>query len=348
MATKRFSLSRMILNSDNQATPEYEDHFRSQRANSAWKEKLGIGGGGNMPDQAEISIPWSRLRRDLTTSTLGSGAATIGLDIPEIQASLRPTSLIMRLPITILDGCQGNVSLPRVSTGATASGLSEIQSFTSADMVFGAAAAGPARISVACTFSRQLLAQAGGSESLDRFLTTELKRALSYQIDSWLLNGSGVNGQPLGIFPKDVTQTFPFTMNTYSGAVTWPKICAIQKSLENAFIDSDSAVWLIGTGTAEKWRQAPRGTSTANFILQDGKVGTIPTYATTYVGTGEQTVLGDWSQWVLAIWGDGVDLVVDRFTKAATGEIVITAALYYQSFIRRPTAFCVSTDTGAV
>lgn len=201
MAIKRYySLSRALNSIDTRNSPEFEDSFPIEKNNQEWKDRFGIEAKGARPGCRQISVPWSKLQtRDLTTATGASGAFTVGTDVPEIQASLRPTSLLMKLPITVLENCQGNVVLPRISTGVSPSALTEIQSFTSSDPAFGAANAGPQRMSAAVYFSRRLLAQAAGNEGIDRVLTTELKRAISFQIDTYLLQGTGINAQPIGV-----------------------------------------------------------------------------------------------------------------------------------------------------
>jgi HK97 family phage major capsid protein len=194
------------------------------------------------------------------------------------------------------------------------------------------------------TFSKQLLAQAGGNEAIDRVLTTELLRALSFQVDTQLLTGSGVAGQALGI----LTTASSLNPSTYGASATWAKIMAQQTQLEQAFVDAESACWVIGTNTANKWRQLLRGTSTAYFAIEDGKVGNIAVYPTTFIPTtSEQSVLADWSQVVIGIFGQGVDLVWDPYTKASSGEVVISANLYWQVYLRRPQVFVVSTDSAA-
>jgi HK97 family phage major capsid protein len=323
-------------------------HYRLSKANQAWKDKLGIGTAARHPAQVEITVPWSKLSltRDLTTGGATSSASfAVGVDVPEVQKSLRPTSLFMKLPITVLDNCQGEVVLPRIATGNVPAAGTEIANLTSADVAFGAANGGPQRLFASCTFSRQLLAQASqaGGESIDRILTTELLRALSFQIDTYFLQESGVNGQPIGLLNTAAS----LTSNTWGAAASWPNIVAAIKQLEANTIDAENAFFLLGTNTAAKWRQLLRGTSTGLFALEDSKVGPVPAYVSTFIGSTEQTVLADFSQLVLACFGDGVDVVYDPYSLASTGEIRITLNLYYQLFARRPQAFVVSTDSGA-
>jgi len=348
MAKPRYSLTRALAAAETQGSPEYESHFELKRQNASWKDKLGIGSLANKPYKREICVPWDKLTlstRDLTTQTQASGAFTVGLDVPVVQKSLRPTSLMMRLPITVIDGLEGNLVLPRISTGVSPVGGSEIQSLTTGDPAFGAANAGPQRLLASVTFSKELLALAGGNEAIDRVLTTELLRALSFQVDQQLLTGSGVNGQALGILTQSATST-----NTYVAANGFSQIIGVQKQLEDGLVDSNNACWLLSTATAKLWRTLLKNTSTAHFILDgDGKVNDIAAYVTSYIpSTSDQTVVADWTQLVVGVFGQGIDLVYDVYTKAASGEIIISCNLWWQVFIRRPSVFVVSTNAGSI
>ena len=90
-----------------------------------------------------------------------------------------------------------------------------------------------------------------------------------------------------------------------------------------------------------------RASSTANFIAQEGKIGEIPYYATTFLSTTEQAILADWSTVALVCWGSGLEFIVDPFSLASSGEIVVTALIYYNVFARRPQTVVISTDSGA-
>jgi HK97 family phage major capsid protein len=358
MATdKRFSLSRMLVNADSQNSPEFETHYRLVKANEGWKNTYGIGSAGMRRGASEVSIPWGalakkkkRLTRDLTTQTQSSGAFTVGTDVPVgIQKSLRPTSIIFKLPITVLENCQGSVVLPRISSGVTPSSGTEIQNLTpSVDPSFGAANGGPQRMTCQVVFSRQLLAQAAltAGGGIDQILTDELCRAISTQIDSQILVGSGVNGQALGI----LTNPGATSTNTYVAAGGWGQVMAAQKQIEDGFVDAKNACWLVSTNTAKVWRTTLRTGNSARYILdQSDRVNDVDAYATSFIpASSDQTILADWTQLVFCSFGQGIDLVYDPYTKAGSGEVVITANLFWQAFIRRPQTFVISTNAGSV
>jgi len=355
MATdKTYSLTRALSNAQTHNSPEFGEHYRLSKENEGWKSKFSIGSAATRQGMSTIQVPWLALRpdklkkrqkRDLSTATGASGTFTVGTDVQlGVQASLRPTSIMAKLPVTFLENCQGSVVLPRISSGVSPSQLSELQNFTSADPAFSATHAGPQRLSASVTFSRQLLQQSVNS-SIDAVLANELCRAISFALDTNLISGSGVNGQAIGLINQSATST-----NTYVAAGGWGQVIGVQKQLEDNFIDADSACWLVSTQTAKVWRTTLRTGNSARYILdQSSRVNNVDAYVSSFIpASSDATILADWTQLVVATFGQGVELTFDPFTKASTGEVVITANLYYQFFCRRPQAFVVSTNPGSI
>src|ERR1700745_1571526 len=130
MAKQRYSLTRALDNIETQNAPKVEEHHGLVRGNNDWKNKFNIGSVGLRPGCREICVPWDKLSltRDLSTQTQASGGYTVGESVPIVQQSLKPTSLMMRLPITCISGLQSELVLPRISTGVSPASGSEIQS----------------------------------------------------------------------------------------------------------------------------------------------------------------------------------------------------------------------------
>jgi HK97 family phage major capsid protein len=351
-ADKSYSLTRALANAETRNSIEHESHFRLAKANEAWKSQFSIGSSATRQGMSTIQVPWRALRpdkklkkRDLSTATGASGTFTIGSDVQlGVQASLRPTSIMAKLPVTFLENCTGSVVLPRISSGVSPSQLSELQNFTSADPAFSATHAGPQRLSAAVTFSRQLVQQSINS-SIDSVLANELCRAISFQLDTNLIAGSGVNGMAIGLINQNAT-----SQNTYVAAGGYGQVISAQKQIEDASIDAENAFWLVSSNTAKVWRTTLRTGNTARYILdQSSRVNDIDAYATSFIpASSDQTILADWTQLVVATFGQGVELTFDPFSKASTGEIIVTINLYYQFFCRRPQAFVVSVNSGAI
>jgi len=50
-------------------------------------------------------------------------------------------------------------------------------------------------------------------------------------------------------------------------------------------------------------------------------------------------IVGSWEDYDLFIWGNGVDLTVDPYSKANCGQVVITATMFYNGGPRDNNAF---------
>jgi HK97 family phage major capsid protein len=322
--------------------PEAEESFKLSRQDEAILSK--VNRGIDKPFKGSMRAPFEAFAtRDLAVGPSSNASTLVGTKIPAILAALRPSSLFMKLPLQIIEGATDVFVLPRIQVGEQASPVSEIQLLASTDPSFSATGAGPATLRVQATVSKQLLAQAAGNESMDDILKRDLCAAISQKLDFEIVNGSGVAGDVSGI----INQIAALNSFTFGAAAAWPKFCSAQQVLEANFVDQDRCCYLVGPATAGKLRQALRGTNTAQFILQDGMIDNVCSYVTSFLSSTETVILADWSSIAVAIWGSGIDLVVDPYSLAAYGKVVVTAQLLYNAYCLRPQTVLVSTDSGA-
>jgi hypothetical protein len=174
-------------------------------------------------------------------------------------------------------------------------------------------------------------------------LKRDLCAAISQKLDNEIINGSGVAGDISGI----INQISVLNSFTFAGAASWAKFCSAQQVLETNLVDQDRCCYLVGPATAGKLRQTLRGTSTARFILHNGRIENIDCYVTSFLSGVENVILADWSTIAVAIWGSGIDLVVDPYSLAAYGKVIVTAQLLYNAYCMRPQTVILSTDSGA-
>jgi HK97 family phage major capsid protein len=302
-------------------------------------------------------------RRDLTADDPAkTGYYLVNQRIPDVLDALRPVSLIGQLPITVLSGLSGAISLPRVGTGLQGSTAMEYGSgnaTSESDITFGAPGTlRPLRLTVYNKFSRQLLAQ--GATGISDLVKRDIAYGLAQQLDNQLINGNGLaTGQANGILNQVSGNTTSFT---FGAAAAWPAFLVAQNQLEAAYVRPDH--WVIGTATAKKVRNVLRGTSAARLLCDvdpicpdiDGEIymsnlvgvemiGKYPVCVTPYLST-EQAVLGQWNLVYILIWGAGIELTVDPFSAANTGEIAVVGNLMYNICLRHPAALAISTDAG--
>lgn len=78
-------------------------------------------------------------------------------------------------------------------------------------------------------------------------------------------------------------------------------------------------------------------------IFYDDKVNGRPAYASPSVN-GEEVIFGDFSKTAVGLWGDGITILVDPFTRASQGELVLTATAFADTAVYNKNAFVLISD----
>ena len=80
------------------------------------------------------------------------------------------------------------------------------------------------------------------------------------------------------------------------------------------------------------------------YLWQDDQINGYAAWSTNQI-TDNKVIFGNFADLLIGSW-QGVDLVVDPYTRAGTGEIVITITQPLDVAVRHPQSFTVSTDAG--
>jgi len=172
--------------------------------------------------------------------------------------------------------------------------------------------------------SRKALKQAG--EGLEAAIRRDLNAVIGTELDRVVINGTGAAGQPLGIIPG--AATYGITSTAVGATATWAAFRAeIVAFMEANAITSasqvnlafDPAIWaelddalITGTAVSELDRLVK---NVGNPAISN----TIPDETAIMTATVQGVAPG-----YLGIYG-GVDLIRDPYTKAASGQLVLTA-----------------------
>src|SRR5262249_8342280 len=154
------------------------------------------------------------------------------------------------------------------------------------------------------TLSKQLLSQ--NSLGVENFVRASMRKTLGSALDAGALSGVG-GKEPLGLINNANVNTI-----TFSGAATRAKLVSMQDELttDNAGnLNQDSLAYVTTPTAASKLMQASQTTGQARFLWEgnefSGNVAGLPARSTSNVGSGNQMICGDWSQLVVAFWGEG-------------------------------------------
>jgi hypothetical protein len=226
----------------------------------------------------------------------------------------------------VVDGVAANPNSPPVFTGG---------SVGTAPMVFQ-----PLRLSFKVPVSNQLLVQS--PTVFTPVLREQISRGISSMLDNLALFGTGpANGQPLGVF-SSVTP-----VNLAATPMTWVNYQGYRQSILQTDLDPDTFGGILspallnyvdqtqayGAGTSYSiWEKMVDGHPERFFV--GNEINT-----STPMASGKGIFLGIWRFLYIMLWGDGVEVVFDRYSSADTGETIVRANLLANVGITFPAAF---------
>lgn len=297
-----------------------------------------------------IAVPWGDPEaRSMSVSTFAHGGALVGSAPVSMLGAIRNTLSLERLGALVLVGLSGDVSIGYGSTKVTAEWLSEKAQANLQTAKFRPLALSPKRITAKFSVTRQLLTQVG--PMLETYLRTQAGAAISAELERVAVEGSGA--APVGIL--NVNGVNVVTGGSNGAAPTWDHVTALEHAVSDSDADDGSTGWLVsplvrrklrrtarnGTGSAMIWDGGPRDLLGHFAGISRG----VPDDLTKGTSTNCSAIVhGAWSQYAIGIWGPGIDVTVDPYTRADEGLVVITVNLHVDSGVIDPKGFAVMPD----
>lgn len=261
---------------------------------------------------------------------------------------LFPGSVAERLGIQRINITQGELAFPVATAGAVfgwqTTELADVgaaSEYETTERSLNPDHTGGAQMII----SRKALKQAG--EGLESAIRRDLNAAIGAELDRVVINGSGAAGQPLGIIPG--AATYGITSTPVGAAATWAafraQIVAFMQanaitSASQVNLGFDPAIW------AELDEALITGTAVSEWDRLTKHVGTP---AISNVIPAETAILTATVQGVapgyLGIYG-GVDLIRDPYTKAQSGQLVLTGLVTADFTVPRGLQTRILTDIG--
>ncbi len=321
-------------------------------SNRSLQEIHGMGG-TEMSRQTEMLRQFMVMQtRNLTAGNFPSAGALVGIDLlaGSLIELLRNKQVFGSLGTTNLGGLVGNIAIPRQTGASTAYWLPEGGAVTESDQVFNQLGMTPHRLAAQTAYDKQLLAQA--SISVEAMVRNDIALQMALKKDLAILVGSGVNGEPLGIFNTTGVQTVSF-----SGAASWAKVIEFETNLATANADQTGMpVWITSPGVRGKWKNIPKVAASTFPIFLWGDDNMVNGYSTTVSNQVSSQASGSVpanavyygvpSEIIDATWA-GIDTVVNPYSLDSTGQIRLTVQMFCDIALRHAPAWIVSTDSGA-
>ncbi len=237
-----------------------------------------------------------------------------------------PGSVAERLGVQRINITQGELAFPVATAGAMfgwqtteLGNVAAASEYRTAERSLNPDHTGGAQMVI----SRKALKQAG--EGLESAIRRDLNAVIGAELDRVVINGSGAAGEPLGIIPG--ATEYGIASTPVGAAATWAafraQIVAFMQanaitSAAQVNLGFDPAIW------AELDEALIAGTAVSEWDRLTKHVGTpaisnvIPAETAIMTATVQGIAPG-----YLGLYG-GVDLIRDPYTKAASGQLVLT------------------------
>lgn len=147
---------------------------------------------------ARMKANYDWAAKSLTTNVMAGGGAFVPEDLlPEVIEFLRPMSAVRRIDPTILPNPSGNLHVPKLTNGATATYRGEATSNRSQTPGTGDVVLTFKILDVVIPISRELIMTS--SPNVDAVITTDATRAIAQAEDTAFIRGNGSQFSPKGL-----------------------------------------------------------------------------------------------------------------------------------------------------
>lgn len=301
-------------------------------------------------DVLEAPLPGAE-RRGIVTGTDTQGGYLVGQEPITFIEMLYARMVLKQAGARTLTGLVGDLPLSRVTGGATTAWLSENGEATESDYTFAQTMLSPKTISATTAISRKALLQS--SVDVERMTREDIAQAIALGVDRAALHGSGTDPEPLGLAANSEVTVVPIGDN--GGAPGWSHIVALETAIANANADVQRMAYITNPKVRGYLKTAPKVSGYPNFIWENGPnpLNGYRALVTTQVrsdltkgtGTGLSAIFfGNWQDLIIGVWGDGLDILVDKYTQGRKGQLLVTGFMDVDIAPRHPESFAVILD----
>ncbi len=350
--TRSYSLARAI---NATANKDWKSAGMELAASEAIAKRTGMSPEGFFVP-AEVAQRMSAQRAFDATVTANTGGNLIQTSVlgGEFVDVLRNALVLNKMGIRILGGLTSNIAIPRKTAASVLQNATELQTFTDTNPTTTQIALSPKRVGGTIPYSKQALIQS--SLDVDSMLYGDLTAGLAVMIDNLGINGTGTAPQPRGLVNQAGIGAVVGGVN--GAQITWAHLVGLESACANVNAEPDEMAGYIVNTKTRGWCKQTSKIATGNFMplwgdgvaplnsYRAGVTNNVVSNGTKGTAAGITSTLAfssDWSNLLLALFG-GLDIVVDPYTLASSGQYRITANQFIDFAVRNPACFAVMTD----
>jgi len=329
---KRFSFTRALHALANPTDRQAQEAAAFEReVSEATSKKYGRPAGG-------ILVPNEVLeqKRDLTVGSATAGGNLVATDLlsGSFIDQLKNKMAIMAANPSMLTGLEGNISIPRQTSGSTAYWVGEGSAPTESNLAFDQVNMTPKTIGAFVDYSRRLLLQA--SIDVEQRIRNDIAENIALELDRAAVYGTGSSNQPLGI--KDTTGIGTQTITTFG---TFAEYIAMETDIAVANAEVANMFYIINSSARGALKSTEVASGTGKFVFENGEINGYKAIVTNQLANND-ALFGDFSKFTIGMWS-GLDLTVDPYAGATSGNVRVIALQDVDYAVTQPGAFCFGT-----
>lgn len=311
---------------------------------------------GHQGKAGTFRVPFDVLAqsRDLTVGTATAGGNLVATDLRSgsFIELLSNAMSVMQMGATMLTDLNGNVAIPRQTSGASIFWVAEGGTVTESNLAFDQVALTPKTAGTFVDMSRQLLLQS--SISVEEFVRRDLALRMALGLDLAALNGSGSSNQPRGVLNTAGIGSVPGGTN--GAAPTWPHIVGLESKVSIANADVGTMGYLTNSAVRGKLKTTQKFDGTNGVpVWGDGNEplngyparvsNQVPSNLTkgTASGVCSAILFGNWADVLIGMWG-GLDILPNPYILSGTGSVRIEVYQTCDVQVRHPESFAAMVD----
>lgn len=293
-----------------------------------------------------------RANPPMDTATSNHGKELVFTERGEFIELLRARTKVLALGARFLPGLKGNVGFPKQKTANTVSWTAENpgSAVTATDAQTDLLVMTPKQAIAQSSLTRTLLAQS--TPAADQMIMADLAKVHGIAIDAAAINGTGSSGQPLGIL--NTSGIGSVAGGTNGLAPTWAHLTKLEAAIAAANADIAEMALLTTPGVRGQLKQTQQFASSSAIDawtawLNTGYRADVSTNVPSTLTKGSSgavchaLIFGVWSELLIGEWG-AFELIVDPYTQAGKGLVVMTTNQLVDVAVRHAAAFAAMVD----
>ncbi len=245
---------------------------------------------------------------------------TIGIDVYNTFAPIREGLVAVKAGARYYAGLTSDVRIP-VLGGGNVAWATEVASAADPTYAFTSVNLTPKRLTAQFKLSKQMVAQ--DSAQIEATLLADIRKAVITKLNATMFGVAAASGGA----PKGIGNG-----QTAAVATDWAKLTTLVEAAVERLAVGEEYAYIASPEAAAVIRQMTYN-KTTRLVYEGGNVDGTPLFKT--IGcAANQAYYGDWSNLVIGQWG-ALDLTVDPYSAAGTGELVITINSYFDYGVAR-------------